>query len=397
MAADGIGGYTARGVPGDYGHSEGNRLSVNSSSSNYGGYSPTITQAPSFNVTAAQASAAQASTAQAQATQAQLDAANPLLQQRMNEQLMQNNNDPFMGSLQRMQQGQYGPDDPSYQWRLQQGQQTAERSLASRGLLGSGNAAIELLQYGQGMASTEFGNQWNRLLAGSTGYQNMLSSATGRLGTLAGIDLGQRQLSAQNSQFNAGQLNQVGMFNAGQSNQVGMFNTGQTNQVGMFNAGQTNQVNLAGAAYGLQSWETANRNSLEQQRLQLEQTRQQTAAMASTFDYQGQAYWDQQQNQKQINSGAASARSAFSSGSGGSRNYSLESFGSGGGNYSLGNPSNENTGGFWSPVTSIGGGEGSFGGAGGNGANSWTNSYNTPGGIYNSGNSFSDGSGIGGE
>lgn len=54
-------------------------------------------------------------------------------------------------------------NDPSYQFRLNQGNQAINRSAAARGMLGSGNVLAELAKYGQGMASEEYGNQFNRL------------------------------------------------------------------------------------------------------------------------------------------------------------------------------------------------------------------------------------------
>jgi hypothetical protein len=52
----------------------------------------------------------------------------------------------YQDQLQQMTMGQFSPSDPSYQWRFDQGQLAAERSLASKGLLNSGNAAIELTE-----------------------------------------------------------------------------------------------------------------------------------------------------------------------------------------------------------------------------------------------------------
>ena len=101
-------------------------------------------------------------------------------------------NDPsniFRDKLTQMSTGQFSPDDPSYQWRLQQGQQTVERSLGARGLLNSGNAAIELQQYGQGAASQEYGAQFGRMLQGLSGVESQYNSQFSRLAQMAGITL----------------------------------------------------------------------------------------------------------------------------------------------------------------------------------------------------------------
>lgn len=96
--------------------------------------------------------------------------------------------DIYKNKLAQMVSGQFSPDDPSYQWRFQQGQQAAERSLASRGLLNSGNAAIELQQYGQGAASQEYGAQFNRLLQGLSGVEDTYNTQMGRLMSMAGVN-----------------------------------------------------------------------------------------------------------------------------------------------------------------------------------------------------------------
>lgn len=62
-------------------------------------------------------------------------------------------------------------NDPSYQFRLGQGQQAIERSNAAKGMLGSGNVLAELAKYGQGMASEELGNKTNTLAALMGGAQ----------------------------------------------------------------------------------------------------------------------------------------------------------------------------------------------------------------------------------
>jgi hypothetical protein len=93
----------------------------------------------------------------------------------------------YRSRLQQMLMGEFSPNDPSYQWRFDQGQQAVERSLAARGLLDSGNAAIELQQYGQGAASQEYQAQFARILGAMGGVENQYNSQIGRLMELAGI------------------------------------------------------------------------------------------------------------------------------------------------------------------------------------------------------------------
>jgi hypothetical protein len=53
--------------------------------------------------------------------------------------------------------------DPAYQFRLDQGVKAIDRGAAARGMLTSGSRLQALTDYGQGLASTEYGNSWNRL------------------------------------------------------------------------------------------------------------------------------------------------------------------------------------------------------------------------------------------
>lgn len=54
-------------------------------------------------------------------------------------------------------------NSPDYQFALQQGTQTLDRSAAARGRLYSGGYGMDLTKYGQGMASQQLNNYTNRL------------------------------------------------------------------------------------------------------------------------------------------------------------------------------------------------------------------------------------------
>jgi len=58
---------------------------------------------------------------------------------------------------------QFSPNDPSYKFRYDQGLEAVNRSLAAQGQIGSGLQMKSLMDYGQGAASQEYGNEWNRL------------------------------------------------------------------------------------------------------------------------------------------------------------------------------------------------------------------------------------------
>lgn len=72
-------------------------------------------------------------------------------------------------------------DSAAYQWRFNQGLQGLDRSAAARGGLFSGGHSADLLGYGQGMASQEYNDQWNRL-AGLSGVGQNANSQLGALG-----------------------------------------------------------------------------------------------------------------------------------------------------------------------------------------------------------------------
>lgn len=79
-------------------------------------------------------------------------------------------------------------NDPSYQWRMSQGQQALERNMAARGGMLGGAALKQLQRYGQGFASQEFQNQFNRLSAlaglGQAGA-NTMTGVAGQFGANA--------------------------------------------------------------------------------------------------------------------------------------------------------------------------------------------------------------------
>lgn len=139
-------------------------------------------------------------------------------------------NDPsnvYRNKLQQMSTGEFSPDDPSYQWRYDQGQQAVERSLAARGLLDSGNAGIELQEYGQGMASQEYAAQFERMLQGLSGVSNQYNSQFDRLAQMAGINLNPAA---------SGQLMNQAVGNANQARAIKNDYSIQQQKLGMYSA-----------------------------------------------------------------------------------------------------------------------------------------------------------------
>ena len=95
-----------------------------------------------------------------------------------------------VNALNRMQSGDVmGMMDPSYKFRFGEGMKALDRQAAARGGLISGGALKAAQRYGQDVASTEFGNAYNRLASmagiGQTATNNMGTSA-GQFGANAG-------------------------------------------------------------------------------------------------------------------------------------------------------------------------------------------------------------------
>jgi len=78
--------------------------------------------------------------------------------------------------------------DPGYAFRLSEGTKALERSAAARGGLLSGGTLRETQRYGQGLASQEYQNAYNRYVNQNLQRYNMLAQQQGR-GYEAGTDL----------------------------------------------------------------------------------------------------------------------------------------------------------------------------------------------------------------
>lgn len=101
--------------------------------------------------------------------------------------------------------------DPSYQFRLQQGQGALENSAAARGGMLSGNALRALSDYGQNTASMEFGNIANRL-SGLAGVGQSAGQYLGGLGQNTANAVGGNLLNAGQARA-SGYMGQYGAVN----------------------------------------------------------------------------------------------------------------------------------------------------------------------------------------
>lgn len=83
--------------------------------------------------------------------------------------------DPEFGSLMRNFSLEDFEKDPGYQFRMDEGMRGVEGSAAARGGLLSGAAMKAIQKYGQGFASNEFGNAYQRDSANKTNQYNRLA------------------------------------------------------------------------------------------------------------------------------------------------------------------------------------------------------------------------------
>lgn len=124
--------------------------------------------------------------------------------------------------------------DPGYGFRLQEGLRALENSAAARGGLLSGNAMRGITRYGQGLASEEFGNAFNR-------YQAERAARLNPLQYLAGV--GQSTTATM-----AGQAGNLGAGLASTYGQMGQ-NMAQ-NAMAMGNIKASSYANMANALTG---------------------------------------------------------------------------------------------------------------------------------------------------
>lgn len=137
---------------------------------------------------------------------------------------------------------QFSQDDPSYQFRLGEGQKALERSAAARGTLLGGGTLKAITNYGQQAASQEYQSAYNRAMdafkVNQTGRQQRMSSLAD-LARLGGT-----------SAATAGQFGMTG------AEQAGKFRTGAAQQAGQWGIDSANKqlaMNLYGTEWGRQA------------------------------------------------------------------------------------------------------------------------------------------------
>lgn len=101
---------------------------------------------------------------------------------------------------------------PGYQFRLSEGLRATQASQAARGGLLSGGAMKELTNYGQGLASDEYGNYINQLF----GLSGMGQQAAGNMSNIAtGIGSSMANFAYQGGMANANKYANVSNFGFG--------------------------------------------------------------------------------------------------------------------------------------------------------------------------------------
>lgn len=139
------------------------------------------------------------------------------------------------GQFMQSYSGQDIYDDPSYKFRLQQGQDSIQSGAAAQGGLLSGATQKALLNYGQEAASQEYGNAYNRFNADQTNQYNRLANLVG-VGQNAAAQTG-------NAGLQTGQAIANNTMGAGNALAAGSVASGNA----WANAGQ--QLGTMGAAY----------------------------------------------------------------------------------------------------------------------------------------------------
>ena len=136
---------------------------------------------------------------------------------------------------------QFGPAeflanlDPSYGFRMQQGQQATQRQANLAGGMIGGNALKAMQDYTQGLASTEYGNAFNR-------FQTQRSNIYNTLASIAGIGQASQQQANQLGQNVATAQGQLGVGSAA-AQAAGQIGTAQA--LGNAASGASNAVLLS--------------------------------------------------------------------------------------------------------------------------------------------------------
>ncbi len=134
--------------------------------------------------------------------------------------------DSNFGKLLETYTGQDIYNDPSYQFRLGQGQKAMERQLAASGKYLTPAASQALMELGQNMGSQEYQNAYNRFNNDQTNLYNRLANLSGMGQTQSGQVIGAGQNFAnQGTELYTGMGNAITAANQVNNSKPSMFST----------------------------------------------------------------------------------------------------------------------------------------------------------------------------
>jgi len=151
---------------------------------------------------------------------------------------------PYAGALTETFKPSDITTDPSYQWRLDQGMSALRAQQAAGGNRFSGQALKDITNYGQGAASQEYGNAYNRFMQNKEALYNRLSGMAGLSSSTANSmgTAGANAASQINQNTLAGSAASTGYLTGGAAAQAAG-QIGSTNAlVGGINQGTNNYM-----------------------------------------------------------------------------------------------------------------------------------------------------------
>jgi hypothetical protein len=133
-------------------------------------------------------------------------------QSRLDQMPWMNAGKGALGDMQSLNSGDFSKfhSSPDYQFALDQGMKTLDRSAAARGRLDSGGYGQDLVKYGQGMAEQNYNNFYSRLQS-MAGQGQTTATNLGTLGANMATNIG-------NQYNNMGNARQSGYAQIGQNN-----------------------------------------------------------------------------------------------------------------------------------------------------------------------------------
>jgi hypothetical protein len=132
-------------------------------------------------------------------------------------------------------------NSPDYKFALDQGLKLSDRSAAARGSLFSGGHSADLMQLGQGLATQNADNYWNKL-AGRAGQGQVTAQNLGQLGASMATNIGNNAMNGANARASS---------YANTANAYGNFGNQLVGAIGQYYGSRnTNMNTYGGNPYG---------------------------------------------------------------------------------------------------------------------------------------------------